>query len=189
MCAWHYMDVKSSNKPGNVVAIDAHGHQERLRARRDALVAENLPLVRSIALSVQKSLPASFDLEDLIGVGHVALLEVAARYKPAKHGGTPFSAYARHRIRGAIIDSVRRRNYRENTRPSIADVPELGEVSGLDEKIDKERMLAKLKPELDRLPTHLREAVEKRFFDPRHFQSSAVSVAIAVLRQRLKEAA
>lgn len=105
-----------------VVSIDSGHHREKLLAERDALVLEHLPLVDSIARRIANSLPPSFDVEDLIGVGNVALLRVALRYKPAQHNGTPFWAYARQSIRGAMLESVRRNKYVEATRPPISEM-------------------------------------------------------------------
>ena len=51
--------------------------------------------------------PAVVDVEEMIAVANVALLSAAIRYRPAEHDGTPFSAYARKRIRGAVKDCVR----------------------------------------------------------------------------------
>jgi RNA polymerase sigma factor (sigma-70 family) len=82
---------------------------KRARAKRDALAEANMPLVVSIAERFLKTLPDSFCLCDLVGEGNLALLKAAAAYDPANHKGTPFSAYARKKIRGAILDSVGRR--------------------------------------------------------------------------------
>jgi len=93
----------------------------KARAARDDLAtkAENLKLVRSIAARVIASLPSQFDVDDLIGEGMLALAEAAAKYDPANHGETPASAFLRKRIRGAMLESVRRNRYTENTRQSI----------------------------------------------------------------------
>lgn len=68
-----------------------------------------------------RSLPRSFSLDDLIGAGRVGLVQAAATFRP---GRAPFSAYARPRIRGAILDSVKRAAFREAKRPFVADVAE-----------------------------------------------------------------
>jgi len=109
----------------SVVSIDQAGRRARVLARRDRLVEQHLDLVPPIAKRVFRCLPPSFDLEDLIATGNLALTRAATVYKPERHGGCPFSAFARHRIRGAMLDSIRRRHYTENTRPSI-DEPAVG---------------------------------------------------------------
>jgi RNA polymerase sigma factor (sigma-70 family) len=90
-----------------------------VQGRRDALVLEHLSLADGIARAIARSLPPSFDLDDLIATGYEALLHAATRYRPAAHNGTPFAAYARQRIRGAILDTLRAGRYAENVRPGI----------------------------------------------------------------------
>lgn len=75
------------------------------RSNRDAIVVENLPLVRAIAIRVCESLPVHVELDDLIHAGILGLLDAATRYDAGK--SVAFSSYAKHRIRGAILDSLR----------------------------------------------------------------------------------
>jgi RNA polymerase sigma factor FliA len=72
---------------------------------RDALVMEHMPLARSIAVRMRETLPPSVEIEDLTSHGVLGLLDAASRYDPAKR--IAFGIYARHRIRGAILDSLR----------------------------------------------------------------------------------
>jgi RNA polymerase sigma factor for flagellar operon FliA len=71
----------------------------------DQAVTENLPLVRYIAARIASTIPASVELEDLIQTGTLGLIDAVRRYDPSK--GIPFPAYARYRIRGAILDALR----------------------------------------------------------------------------------
>jgi len=75
------------------------------RAVEDAAVTGNLALVRFIAARMASSLPVQVELEDLIQTGTLGLIDAVRRYDPAK--GIPFPAYARYRIRGAILDALR----------------------------------------------------------------------------------
>ena len=77
---------------------------ELARFEKDA-VAENLPLVRFIAARIAANIPASVELDDLIQTGTLGLIDAVRRYDPSK--GVPFAAYARFRIRGAILDALR----------------------------------------------------------------------------------
>ena len=74
-------------------------------ARRDRLVIEHLPLAKAIAIRVSKSLPVYVDLDDLIHAGVLGLLDAATKFNPNKK--VAFPSYAKHRIKGAIIDSLR----------------------------------------------------------------------------------
>jgi RNA polymerase sigma factor for flagellar operon FliA len=69
------------------------------------LVLQYLPLVRTIAGRVHQSLPRHVDVDDLVQAGTLGLL-AAARHFDAAHQAT-FPTYAKHRIRGAILDSLR----------------------------------------------------------------------------------
>jgi len=89
------------------------------REQRDRIVLENLPLVRGIALRVRNSLPVHVDLDDLIHAGVMGLMDAAAKFSLEKN--VAFSTYAKHRIKGAILDSLRQadlasRDLRRRTR-------------------------------------------------------------------------
>jgi RNA polymerase sigma factor for flagellar operon FliA len=76
-----------------------------LQSVEDQAVMENLPLVRYIAARIASTIPASVELDDLIQTGTLGLIDAVRRYDPSK--GIPFPAYARYRIRGAILDALR----------------------------------------------------------------------------------
>lgn len=73
--------------------------------RRDALILEHLPLVTAIAAHVQRSLPVHTELDDLVHAGVMGLFDAATKYQDDKE--VAFPTYAKHRIRGAILDSLR----------------------------------------------------------------------------------
>lgn len=86
---------------------------------RDGLVVKLLPLVRSLALRMRRILPAHIDVDDLIGAGSLGLLDAVRRFDVRKQ--VRIESYARHRIRGAILDSLRNldsasRDMRQKTR-------------------------------------------------------------------------
>jgi RNA polymerase sigma factor FliA len=76
-----------------------------VQSERDRLVLEHLPLVRAIAVRVYESLPVHVDLDDLIHAGVMGLFDAASKYNEDKQ--VTFRAYAKHRIKGAILDSLR----------------------------------------------------------------------------------
>jgi RNA polymerase sigma factor FliA len=73
--------------------------------QRDQIVLEHLPLVKAIAIRVHESLPVHVDLDDLIHAGVLGLFDAVAKYNAEKN--VAFHAYAKHRIKGAILDSLR----------------------------------------------------------------------------------
>lgn len=78
---------------------------ESLQLTEDQAVTESLPLVRFIAARIASTIPASVELDDLIQTGTLGLIDAVRRFDPSK--GIPFPAYARYRIRGAILDALR----------------------------------------------------------------------------------
>lgn len=75
------------------------------QARRDGVVLEHLPLVKAIAVRVHENLPVHVDLGDLVHAGILGLFDAVDKYRPEKK--VAFSSYAKHRIKGAILDSLR----------------------------------------------------------------------------------
>ena len=65
-----------------------------------------LPLVHRVARRLGRRLPPHISLDDLVSAGAVGLLEAMQRFDPAR--ATQFSAYAEFRIKGAILDELRR---------------------------------------------------------------------------------
>jgi RNA polymerase sigma factor for flagellar operon FliA len=72
---------------------------------RDQIVIEHLPLVKAIAIRVHESLPVHVDLDDLIHAGVLGLFDAVTKFDSAKN--VAFQSYAKHRIKGAILDSLR----------------------------------------------------------------------------------
>jgi RNA polymerase sigma factor for flagellar operon FliA len=70
------------------------------------VIERSLPLVKSIAARLRRahSLSASFD--EVYALGVDGLLQAAERFDPSR--GVAFTTFAYHRIRGAILDSLRR---------------------------------------------------------------------------------
>lgn len=95
----------------SVTAI--HSTDEETAARRlerDRLVKDHLPLVRSIAGAVRSSpVGASIPLDDLVAYGANGLLDAAERFDPDR--GVPFEVFCRYRVRGAIVDGIRRHHW------------------------------------------------------------------------------
>jgi len=71
----------------------------------DLLAQQYMPLVRKIAWHVHGRVSSAIDIEDLLQIGMVALVEAANNFEDRGHG---FAAYAQMRVRGAMIDHLRR---------------------------------------------------------------------------------
>src|SRR5271168_3229800 len=74
-------------------------------AKRDRIILEHLSLVKAIAIRVHENLPVHVDLDDLAHAGILGLFDAVSKYDATKN--VAFHAYAKHRIKGAILDSLR----------------------------------------------------------------------------------
>ncbi len=87
-------------------ALDAYATQAGWRREADALVMRHAELVKRIAYHLAGRLPPSVDVEDLIQAGMLGLLEAASNFSAGR--GASFETYAGIRIRGAMIDALRK---------------------------------------------------------------------------------
>lgn len=79
--------------------------QKVSRQVRDRIVLENISLVKAIAIRVHENLPVHVDLDDLIHAGVLGLFDAVEKYDATKN--VSFQNYAKHRIKGAILDDLR----------------------------------------------------------------------------------
>jgi len=76
------------------------------RTDPDRLIANHIGLVRKIAWHVHARVSTALDIEELVQVGLVALIEAARTFEDRGHAA--FSTYATMRVRGAMIDALRK---------------------------------------------------------------------------------
>jgi RNA polymerase sigma factor for flagellar operon FliA len=74
-------------------------------AAREQLLVEHLPEVQYIARRIHNRLPPQVPLEDLVHAGIIGLIDAVRKYDPSKN--VRLRHYAKFRIRGAILDSLR----------------------------------------------------------------------------------
>jgi RNA polymerase sigma factor for flagellar operon FliA len=79
------------------------------KTEANRLIEEYLPLVGHVVSQVAVQFPRHVDLGELNSAGTVGLVEAAHRYQPDR--GVPFRHFAGHRIRGAILDFVRKQDW------------------------------------------------------------------------------
>src|SRR5580658_9630097 len=72
---------------------------------REHILMEQLPQVRYIARRIHERLPRHVPFEDLVHAGVVGLIDALNKFDLSKQ--VQFSSYAKFRIRGAILDSLR----------------------------------------------------------------------------------
>jgi RNA polymerase sigma factor for flagellar operon FliA len=72
---------------------------------KQRLLVEMLPLVKRLAYKIRQHLPAHVEVDDLIANGVLGLVDAVAKFDTAKR--VKLESYARHRVRGAILDGLR----------------------------------------------------------------------------------
>src|SRR5690242_6462862 len=111
-------------------------YSQRPSARdTEALVMRHAELVKRIAYHLAGRLPPSVEVDDLIQAGMLGLLEAASNYAPNR--GASFETYAGIRIRGAMIDALRKldwapRSVHRKARAVAAVVQEIERRTGRD---------------------------------------------------------
>ena len=92
----------------NAALLEEYG-MSRSEALRNEIVLKNLGLVRACALSLRNTFIKYGDVDDVVNEGVIALMEAIDSFDPAK--GAKFETYASLKVRGAIIDYVRRQDW------------------------------------------------------------------------------
>lgn len=77
-------------------------------ADEDALVRDHLPVVGYLVAELAGRLPRHVSRDDLVSAGNAALVAAVRSYQPERG---PFGSYARTRIRGALLDELRRMDW------------------------------------------------------------------------------
>jgi RNA polymerase sigma factor for flagellar operon FliA len=117
--------------------VGAYNVAGAARSEGDALVTRHAELVKRIAYHLAGRLPPSVDVADLIQAGMLGLLEAASNY--AANRGASFETYAGIRIRGAMIDALRKldwapRSVHRKARAVAAAIREIEKETGRDAK-------------------------------------------------------
>ncbi len=99
------VSVSARTNAAEAAQAKAAAAHEAKMSRRDRVVLEHLPLVKAIAVRVHENLPVHVEMDDLVHAGILGLFDAASKYNPDKQ--VAFSSYAKHRIKGAILDSLR----------------------------------------------------------------------------------
>jgi RNA polymerase sigma factor for flagellar operon FliA len=117
-------------------------------AAREELLAEHISLVHHVSRQIHRRVSSDVELDELVSAGTMGLIEALDRFEPMR--GLAFSTFAVPRVRGAILDELRRIDHvpssmrrrtrtlstaRETLRHELGREPmaeEVAEVLGLD---------------------------------------------------------
>ena len=121
---------------------------------RNALVMQELPQVYYIASRLRERLPPHVELEDLVHAGVIGLLEASRNYDSSKNSS--FSGFAKFRIRGAILDSLRESDWGSRLiRRRGREVNEA--VARLEGKLGRHPAESEIAAEMQLEPEHLQK--------------------------------
>ncbi len=131
----------------------------------DDLVTQHAGLVKRIAYHLMNRLPSSVQSEDLIQAGMIGLLEAGKNYNAQQ--GASFETYAGIRIRGAMIDEVRRsdwtpRSVHRKSREVSEAIREIENIEGRD--ASAREVAEKLDISIDEYHHILQDASGSRIF-------------------------
>src|SRR5665213_2867445 len=76
---------------------------------RDSLLAEHLGLVHHVARQLSRTLAPKADIDEMVSAGTMGLMSALEGFDPSR--GLAFSTFAAPRIRGAILDELRRQDH------------------------------------------------------------------------------
>jgi RNA polymerase sigma factor for flagellar operon FliA len=119
---------------------------------RNELIMRELPQVYYIAARIRERLPHHVEMEDLVHAGVIGLIEACRNYDSSKNAR--FDTFASFRIRGAILDSLRKldwgsRTLRKKGRAIASSIAKLASLLGRQPL--QEEIAADLQMDLDEL--------------------------------------
>ncbi|MCW5804100.1 MAG: RNA polymerase sigma factor FliA [Deltaproteobacteria bacterium] len=113
--------------------MKAYAAQKSVSAERDRLISEHVDIARRISMRMARRCPDWIAREDLVSAAMLGLIEAAERYDASRN--EPFLSFAEKRIRGAVLDELRRgdimpRRARQMARKIGATIQELERTTG-----------------------------------------------------------
>ncbi|HET7700100.1 MAG TPA: sigma-70 family RNA polymerase sigma factor [Candidatus Limnocylindria bacterium] len=177
---------------------------ERCRAgdanARAELIERYMPLARALSRRVRLADTPVADGEDLASAGLLGLIDAVDRFEPGR--GVPFEAYASLRIRGAIIDELRRVDERgrrttpddrpDGRRPKPVSLDGLVEEewqaflatadTEVDDAFEREDLRWRVQIALDGLPTRQREVLARYYAESLTLRETGVRMGISEAR-------
>lgn len=137
----------------------------------EALARKYMPLVRKIGWHVHGRVSNAIDIEDLLQIGMVALVEAANSFEDRGFG---FASYAQMRIRGAMIDHLRR--HATICRSAMARRKQLATARArLQQKLGRAPTDAEMSVEMGLTPADYRQVVDSSEIAQHHSMDEVYS--------------
>lgn len=114
---------------------------QQAKKNKEAILLEHAGSVKFLAQRLAARLPAGFELDDLIQVGMIGLMDAIDKFDPTK--AVKFKTYAEFRIKGAMLDELRSRDWiprsvRENSSKLEKAFSKLRSNDNIDHPTDQE---------------------------------------------------
>jgi RNA polymerase sigma factor for flagellar operon FliA len=162
---------------------------------RGALIERYADLAIGIARSMRIPQTSLVDRDDVSSAAMIGLIAAVDRYDPAR--GVPFEAYAAMRIRGAVVDELRRvdERGRADRRPESAELAVSLDVlmesgahqgpavdDGVSERYEQEDLKTRVQDALGRLPARQREVIARYYGDELTLREAGVRMGVSEAR-------
>lgn len=161
---------------------------------RAALIERYTPLAIAYARRVRLVASTVADADDVTSAALLGLIDAVDRFEPDR--GVPFEAYASLRVRGAIVDELRRMDERgrgagAQERPRAVSLdgliedewqPFLAADDGLDEQFEREDLRGRIEGALDTLPPRQRELLARYYTDALTLREAGERMGISEAR-------
>lgn len=162
---------------------------------RGALIERYSDLAIGIARCMRVPQASLVDRDDVASAAMIGLIGAVDRYDPRR--GVPFEAYAALRIRGAIVDELRRvdERGRADRRPEGAELAVSLDVllekgvhqgpmvdDGLTERYDQEDLTTRVQTALGRLPARQREVIARYYGDELTLREAGAKMGVSEAR-------
>ena len=147
-------------------------------AARQTLIESYQPLVFKTAMPYRDM----DNIMDVIQEGTVGLIEAVEKFEPAR--GIAFSLYAVHRIRGHMLDFLRREGRIDLPCIDVDFVEHAAEVADLgptvSEQAETHEMIGRLRQAMERLPQNERAVLEGIYLDSEEAKNVAQKLELSV---------
>lgn len=126
--------------------MEKTAYAQNPRENVDDLVRDYLPLVKKIGLHLVARMPPDIELDDMMQVGMIGLIQASSTYDASQ--GASFATYAGIRIKGAMLDEVRRNDWKpRSVQQSMKKVT--AAINNLESRLGRAISDAEIAAELD----------------------------------------
>ena len=132
----------------------------------EPLVCSHLAYAHGIAKQIRHRLPSFLELDDLLGSAELGLVQAALRFDRRRN--VQFQSFARRRIRGEILECVRRRQRKHTSTAQLDPKPEYLDIlkTEIDEaSIDRAEVVRKVRTAVGMLSPETQELLRIRYED------------------------